>query len=233
MTQKQFVKRVLKPALFIACLVPFVLIVSDLFLGRLGANPVEEMTHRLGDWTLILLLGTLSVTPLRRLTGFGAIIQLRRMIGLFAFFYAVCHFSIFLVFDHFFSLSGIIEDVAKRPYITVGFTSLLLLVPLAITSTKGWVRRLGGKVWNRLHRLVYVAAAGGVLHYLWLVKVDTRTPVLFGLVLVALLATRLEPGRFRTAWRRARKNGSPAPHHPAQRQQLGSSPQRHPATRQG
>jgi sulfoxide reductase heme-binding subunit YedZ len=191
MTQRDFVRRVAKPALFAACLVPFVFIVADLVLGRLGANPVEEMTHRTGDWTLMLLLATLSVTPIRRLTGFGVIVQLRRMIGLFAFFYAICHFSIFLVFDHFFSLSGIVEDVIKRPFITVGFTSLMLLLPLAITSTKRWIRRLGGKRWNGLHRLVYVAAAGGVLHYLWLVKADVRRPAAFALVLVALLTSRL------------------------------------------
>jgi sulfoxide reductase heme-binding subunit YedZ len=191
MPLSQWIRRVGKPVAFAASLIPFSLLAADLYLGRLGANPIEEITHRTGDWTLIFLLITLGVTPIRKLTGFGAVIQFRRMAGLFAFFYALVHLSIYVVFDHFFALSSIVEDVAKRPYVTVGFTSLLLLVPLAITSTKGWVKRLGGRRWNRLHQLVYVAAAGGVLHYLWLVKADTRRPIVFGLILVTLLAVRL------------------------------------------
>jgi sulfoxide reductase heme-binding subunit YedZ len=166
----------------------------------------------------MLLLATLSVTPIRRVTGFGAIVQLRRMIGLFAFFYALCHFSIFLVFDHSFSLSRIVEDVVKRPYITVGFTSLTLLLPLALTSTRGWIKRLGGKRWNSLHRLVYVAAAGGVLHYLWLVKADVRRPVAFGLVLVVLLAMRLV--------KRSSQPSSATPRAMAGKRQLPTTPPR-------
>ncbi len=191
MSLSRWVRRIGKPVIFAACLVPFSLLVADIFQGRLGANPIEEITHRTGDWTLIFLLVTLSVSPVRRLTGWGVVVQFRRMLGLFAFSYGLVHFSIYVVFDHFFDLAAILEDIVKRPYVTVGFASLMLLVPLAITSTKGWVKRLGGRRWNRLHQLVYVTAAGGVLHYLWLVKADTRRPIVFGLVLVALLATRL------------------------------------------
>lgn len=187
--------RSLKPLTFVACLIPLALLVADTAGNRLGPNPVEDITHRTGDATLYLLLATLSVTPIRRLTGLGAVVQVRRMVGLFAFCYAVLHFSTFVVFDHFFDIATMIEDVLGRPYITVGFTSFVLLVPLAVTSTKGWVKRLGGRRWNGLHRLVYVAAAGGVLHYLWLVKADTRRPVLFGLALVVLLAFRLRRSR--------------------------------------
>lgn len=209
MTRADWVRRVIKPVVFVACLVPFAFLLADLVGDRLGANPVEEMQHRTGDATLTLLLITLSVTPIRRLSGWGAVIQLRRMLGLFAFFYATLHFSTYLVFDQFFSLSGIIDDVAERPYITVGFTSFVLLVPLALTSTKGWVRRLGGKRWNRLHRLVYIAAAGGVLHYLWLVKADTRRPVIYGVVLVILLAARVLLQRRKTRRIRAAPRTQP------------------------
>jgi sulfoxide reductase heme-binding subunit YedZ len=191
MSLSTWVRRVGKPVVFVACLVPLSLLVTDLFRERLGANPIEEITHRTGDWILIFLFITLSITPLRRLTGWGVLIRFRRMLGLFAFSYGLVHFSVLVVFDHFFNLASILEDVAKRPYITVGFISLMLLVPLAVTSTKGWVKRLGGRRGNLLHQLVYVSAAGGVLHYLWLVKADTRRPIVFGLVLVALLATRL------------------------------------------
>ena len=191
MTTNQWVRRVGKPLAFAACLIPLSLLVADIFRGRLSANPVEDITHRTGDWTLILLMVTLAVTPLRRFTGWGVLIQFRRMIGLFAFFYGVLHFSTYIVFDHLFDVGAMIEDIVKRPYITVGFTSLVLLAPLALTSTKGWVKRLGGRRWNRLHQLVYVSAAGGVLHYLWLVKADLRKPTVFGVILVALLLTRL------------------------------------------
>ncbi len=191
MTSSQWIRRVGKPLVFAACLFPLAKIVADIFLGRLGANPIEDITHWTGDWILILLFVTLSVTPLRILTGWGALVQLRRMIGLFAFFYAVLHFSTYVVFDHFFDVAAIVVDITKRPYITVGFTSLVLLTPLAVTSTKGWVKRLGGKRWTKLHRLIYVATAGGVLHFLWLVKAVVRKPTIFGVVLILLLVTRL------------------------------------------
>ncbi len=211
MSLSTWVRRVGKPVVFVACLVPFSLLVTDLFQERLCANPIEEITHRTGDWILIFLFITLSITPLRRLTGWGVLIRFRRMLGLFAFSYGLVHFSVLVVFDHFFNLASILEDVAKRPYITVGFTSLMLLVPLAVTSTKGWVKRLGGRRWNRLHQLVYVSAAGGVLHYLWLVKADTRRPIVFGLVLVALLATRLWHPKKRRRPADATVGDAPAP----------------------
>ncbi len=211
MSWSTWVRRVGKPVVFVACLVPLSLLVTDLFQERLGANPIEEITHRTGDWILIFLFITLSITPLRRLTGWGVLIRFRRMLGLFAFSYGVVHFSVLVVFDHFFNLASILEDVVTRPYITVGFISLMLLVPLAVTSTKGWVKRLGGRRWNRLHQLVYVSAAGGVLHSLWLVKADVRRPIVFGLVLVALLATRLRYPKKRRRPAEATVGDAPAP----------------------
>ena len=152
---------------------------------------------------MILLLVTLAVTPLRRLTGWNDLMRFRRMLGLWAFSYVVLHFLIYLVFEHFFSLALIAEDILERPYVTVGFLAFLILIPLAVTSTRGWVRRLGGKRWARLHQMLYVAAALAVLHFLWLVKLDTREPVIYGLVLVALLGTRLRK-REKTAKREKR-----------------------------
>ena len=172
-------------------LVPLAWLAADAFGDRLGANPIEEITHRTGDWTIRFLLATLAVTPLRRLTGWNWLIKFRRTIGLIAFSYATVHFLIYIGLDQGFAFAYIGEDIAKRPYITVGFTAFVFLIPLAITSTQGWVRRLGGKRWNALHRLVYVSAAGGVLHYLWLVKGDQVTPVYYAAVLVLLLALRI------------------------------------------
>lgn len=185
-------------------LVPLAWTVWDLVHGNLSANPIEDITHRTGDWTLRLLLATLAVTPLRRLTGWGALIRYRRTIGLLAFTYVCIHFLIYVVLDQGFPLQGfaltyVWEDIRKRLYITVGFAAFLLLLPLAITSTKGWVRRLGGKRWNTLHRAVYVAGALGVLHYLWLVKGDQGAPVWYGLFLVGLLALRVRIGRSESA----------------------------------
>lgn len=183
-----------------AALVPAALIVADLLADRLGANPIEEITHRTGDWTIRLLLGALAVTPLRRLTGWNGIIRFRRTIGLLAFGYASLHFLTWVVLDQGLFLQGdalgyVLDDVAKRPYITVGFTAFVLLVPLAVTSTRGWVRRLGRR-WTALHRVVYVVAALGTLHYLWLVKGEQVTPVWYALVLVVLLAARVAVARF-------------------------------------
>jgi len=196
-TQVQWMDRVVKPLTFALCLVPAGLLLADFLRDNLGANPIEEITHRTGDWTLRLLLVTLAVTPLRRITGLNSLIRMRRMLGLFAFAYAVLHFSTYVVLDQFFALDAIVEDVAKRPYITVGFTAFCLLIPLAVTSTKGWVRRLGGKRWGTLHRVIYVAGAGGVLHYLWLVKGDQPAPVYYAAILVVLLAYRVWDGRAR------------------------------------
>lgn len=156
----------------------------------LGVNPVETVTHRTGDLTLYCLLATLAVTPLRRLSGWNGLQKFRRMLGLFAFFYVCLHFGVYLIFDQFFDWAGIVEDVAKRPYITVGFTGWLLLIPLAVTSTNGMIKRLG-RNWQRLHRLVYVIGALGVLHYLWLVKADIAEPLLYGGILGVLLGYRL------------------------------------------
>lgn len=157
----------------------------------MGANPIEEITHRTGWWTLAFLMLTLAVTPVRQITGLGWLIKLRRMLGLFAFFYASLHFAIYLGLDQFFAFDYILEDIAERPYITVGFTALLILTPLAVTSTKRMVKRMGGRRWSRLHKLVYLAAALGVLHFLWLVKADIREPAIFAAVLITLLGYRL------------------------------------------
>jgi len=183
-------------------LIPLAWLAWDTVRGNLSANPIEDITHRTGDWTLYLLLTTLAVTPLRRLTGRGALVRYRRTLGLLAFTYASCHFFTYAVLDQGLFLQGNVlgylgEDVAKRPYITVGFTAFVLLVPLAITSTKGWVRRLGGSRWSALHRLVYVAGALGVLHYLWLVKGERPRPIYFALALVGLLGARVVTTRRR------------------------------------
>jgi len=197
----------LKAAVFVLCLGPLLRLGVLAYTGGLGANPIEFMLHSLGTWTLTLLLVTLSVTPVRRLTGWNWLIRLRRMLGLFAFFYACLHFFTYVGIDQFFDWRTIVADIAKRPYITVGFASFLLLIPLAVTSTNAMQRRLGGKRWQRLHRLVYVAAAGGVVHYLWLVKKDLTQPLLYGLLLLALLGLRL-------AWRFARPAPRVAVSHP-------------------
>jgi sulfoxide reductase heme-binding subunit YedZ len=179
-----------KPAVFLACVLPLGQLLYNAFTDSLGANPIEAITRFTGSWALIFLLVTLGVTPLRKISGWNEVIKVRRMLGLFAFFYAVLHFSTFVVLDHFFDLERIIKDVVKRPYVTAGFTSFVLMIPLAITSTTGMIRRLGRR-WQQLHRLVYVAAIGGVIHFYWLVKADIRRPVMYGSVLAVLLGYRL------------------------------------------
>lgn len=176
-------------AVWIGALVPLGLLLWRAATDRLGAEPIEEITHWTGFWALTLLMVSLAVTPVRRLTGWNPIIQVRRPLGLFAFFYAVLHLLTYLVLDQFFAWDPIVEDVLERPYITVGTLALLLMVPLALTSTKGWIRRLG-KRWQRLHRLVYASAALGVLHFFWLVKADLREPLIFAGVLAVLLLLR-------------------------------------------
>ena len=175
---------------FLLCLTPFLKLVWDGLRDDLTANPIEDLTHRTGWWTLTLLMVTLTVTPLRRLTGWNRLIQYRRMMGLFAFFYACLHVAIYFGLDQLLSFDYILEDIAERPYITVGFTAWVLLIPLALTSTKGWIRRLG-KRWQRLHRLIYLSAALGVLHFLWLVKADVRQPLIYASVLAVLMTLRL------------------------------------------
>jgi sulfoxide reductase heme-binding subunit YedZ len=191
MTQIQWIRWVAKPVLFVLCLVPLVWLVWDGVTNNLGANPVETVRRYTGDWTLRFLLIALTVTPLRRLTGWHIVIRLRRMLGLFAFFYACLHFVSYIWLDQFFMWDAIIEDILDRPYITVGVASFLLLIPLAVTSTNGMVRRLGGQRWQRLHQLVYVIAVLGVIHFLWLVKSDISEPVIYGAILVLLLGFRL------------------------------------------
>jgi methionine sulfoxide reductase heme-binding subunit len=185
--------RVAKPLVFVACLVPFLTLIANGFglFGELGANPIDKITDVTGTWTLRFVLITLAVTPIRRLTGWNAIIRMRRMLGLFAFFYGSMHFLTFAAIDQFFAWDFIVADVAKRPFITVGFLGFVLMIPLAITSTAGWIRRLGGKRWNLLHRLIYITAVCGVVHYLWLVKSDITRPLTYGAILALLLAIRV------------------------------------------
>jgi len=183
--------RWIKVGIFIACLLPLGRLGWGAYTQNLGANPIEKITHTTGDWTLSLLLVTLSVTPLRKLLGVPALIKFRRMLGLFAFFYACLHFTTYIWLDKFFNFHEMLVDVAKRKFITVGFTAFVLLIPLALTSTKGWIRRLGGKRWQALHRLIYVSAIAGVIHYLWLVKADIRKPLEYGAVLALLLGYRV------------------------------------------
>lgn len=183
-----------KSLVFALCLAPMAWLFIRAFTGGLSANPIDDITDISGTWTLRFLLLGLAITPLRRLTGWSSLIRYRRMIGLFAFAYVCLHFSTYLVFDHFFDLAAVWDDVAKRRYITVGFTAFLLLIPLAVTSTTGWIRRLGGRRWAQLHRLVYLAAILGVVHYLWLVKGnDLREPLTYAAVLAVLLVARV-PG---------------------------------------
>lgn len=179
-----------KAALFLACLAPFALLVWRAVTDALGANPVEAVTRSTGWWTLAFLCSTLAVTPLRRATGAHWLIRLRRMLGLYAFFYACLHFTTYVWLDVWFDLAAVAKDVVKRPFITVGFTAFVLLVPLAVTSTRAMQRRLG-RNWQRLHRLVYAVAVLGVLHFWWLVKRDITEPALFGLVVAALFGARL------------------------------------------
>jgi len=180
-----------KVAVFVFCLVPFLVLVALTLRGQLGANPVEFLQHATGDWTLRFLIFTLSITPLRKLLRLPELIRFRRMLGLFAFFYVCLHFITYIGPDQSFSLTGMWQDVAKRRFITVGFLGFLLLIPLAVTSTAGWIRRLGGKRWQALHRAIYVAAVCGVIHYYWLVKSDVREPLFYGAIVAILLLWRL------------------------------------------
>jgi sulfoxide reductase heme-binding subunit YedZ len=181
-----------RAGLFLLCLVPAALMVSDALTGHLAAEPIKDLTHRTGTWGITFLTATLAVTPLRRLTGWNRLQSYRRMLGLFAFFYLALHFGVYLVLDQFFDWHAIVTDVAKRPYITVGFAGLLLLAALALTSTRGWIRRLG-KRWVALHALVYVVALAGVVHFTWSQKADVSRPRRYGAVIVVLLAARLVP----------------------------------------
>ena len=180
---------IIKPFLFMVCLVPFIALVIGAVNNTLGANPVEIMTHETGEWTLRLLLVTLAITPLRRLSGKSWLIKLRRMLGLYTFFYACLHFITYIWLDQYFDWMEIIRDIPKRPFITVGFAAFVLLIPLAVTSNNKMMRRLK-KNWIKLHKLVYVIAVLGVLHFLWLVKADTLEPLIYASILLILLGYR-------------------------------------------
>ena len=184
-------RRLAKVAVFLACLVPIAWLVITALTDNLSANPIKDITEDTGTWTLRFLLITLCVTPFRKLTGWNEVIKYRRMLGLFAFFYGFLHFLTYAWLDQLFSIPDIVQDVYKRPFITAGFSGFVVMIPLAITSTKKWIARLGGKQWQLLHRLTYVSAIAGVVHYLWLVKADTQRPLVYGFLLSVLLAFRI------------------------------------------
>jgi methionine sulfoxide reductase heme-binding subunit len=180
-----------KVAVFLVSLAPLAYLLWSAYTDHLGPNPLEYITRATGDWTLRFLLITLAVTPVRKLLRAPDLIRFRRMLGLYAFFYASLHLLTYLWFDRIFEFAGIWEDIVKRPYITIGFTSWLLMLPLAITSTAGWIRRLSGRRWRILHRAAYVSAVCGVIHFYWLVKSDVRQPLLYAGILATLFALRL------------------------------------------
>ena len=180
-----------KPVVFLICLLPLAMLGWRALHHDLTANPIEFITHATGDWTLRFLIFTLCITPFRKILYLPELIRFRRMLGLFAFFYACLHFTTYIWLDKFFALSEMWKDIAKRKFITVGFAAFLLLIPLAITSTAGWVRRLGGKRWQALHRLIYFSAVFGVIHYYWLVKSAVIKPLFYGVIVGLLLLWRL------------------------------------------
>lgn len=181
---------VIKPAVFLLCLTPLAWLIWAAFTDNLSANPLDDITDTTGRWTLRFLLITLGVTPLRRITGWNSVVRFRRMLGLFAFFHGILHFTTYILLDKFFDVGEMVKDIAMRPYITVGFTGFVLMIPLAVTSTRKWIARIGGRRWQLLHRLIYVSASAGVFHYLWLVKLDIRYPLQYAAVLAALLGYR-------------------------------------------
>jgi methionine sulfoxide reductase heme-binding subunit len=193
MSPRQF--GALKIFIFVLALGPFAYLLSGLFLGWLGANPAETITRSTGDWTLRFLLITLAVTPLRKLTGWTELARLRRMLGLYAFFYVCLHFLSYIAFDQVFDFGEILSDIAKRPFITVGFAAFVLLIPLAVTSTNKMVKRLGAQRWTKLHRLVYLIGVLGVIHFWMMVKRDVTEPAIYVLILAVLLGYRLYKAR--------------------------------------
>lgn len=193
-----------KVAVFLACLIPLGVLAWRAKEGDLTANPIEFIEHWTGDWTMRFLIITLCITPLRKLLRMPQLIRFRRMLGLFAFFYVALHFLTWVGLDRFFNLSDMWADVEKRRFITVGFAGFVLLLPLAITSTRGWIRRLGGKNWQRLHRAIYLSAIAGVIHYAWLVKSDEHKPLEYAAIVAVLLAWRM------AAWIRKRWSHEPA-----------------------
>jgi sulfoxide reductase heme-binding subunit YedZ len=183
--------RARKAALFLLGLAPLGWLAWRAWRRDLTANPIEFITHFTGDWTLRLVVATLAITPLRKVLDAPGLIRYRRMIGLFAFFYGSLHFLTYIWLDKFFAVHDMLKDIGKRPFITAGFTAFVLMIPLALTSSAGWIRRLGGKRWQGLHRLIYVTAIAAVVHYYWLVKSDIRLPVLYGALVAMLLAWRV------------------------------------------
>jgi methionine sulfoxide reductase heme-binding subunit len=183
-------RKALKPLVFVLSLVPAAYLVFLGFTNNLGVNPAETLQLETGTWALRFLIATLTVTPLRRLTGWNRVISYRRMLGLFAFFYAFAHFLTYLILDQYFALDQMMADVVKRPFITMGFIAFVLMIPLALTSTKGWIRRLGRR-WQSLHRLIYVSAAAASIHYVWKVKVVLGAPVYYALAVALLLGFRV------------------------------------------
>jgi sulfoxide reductase heme-binding subunit YedZ len=198
-----------KIIVFALCLAPLLLLGWGAYQGELGANPIERITHETGVWTLRFLCITLAVTPLRSLLGLPDLIRFRRMLGLWAFFYGVLHLTTWLWLDKFFDMQEMIADVLKRRFITVGMLGFLLMLPLALTSTTGWIRRLGGKRWQMLHRLIYISAIAGVVHYWWLVKSDITRPLMYGVIVGVLLAYRIVK-KVSGAPKRAAVKGQPA-----------------------
>jgi sulfoxide reductase heme-binding subunit YedZ len=212
-TTQQALRLIVKPLVFVAALGPVAWLTWAGLTGNLSVNPLSDLTNETGVWALRFLCVSIAITPLRRLTGWNWVIRFRRMIGLYAFFYGTLHFLVYTIADRFAGLDfpdGIVssttvrklaasvgEDIYKRPFITIGFTTLMLLLPLAVTSTAGWIRRLGGKRWNALHRLVYVAAMTAVIHYYWLVKADVSRPIIYAAIVAVLLG-------FRAYWSRVK-----------------------------
>jgi sulfoxide reductase heme-binding subunit YedZ len=197
--------RALKVIVFVTCLGPAsVLTWKGFHEGQLGANPVDVITRSTGKWTLTFLLITLGISPLRKLTNSPWLVRFRRMLGLFAFFYGTLHLTTYVWFDKSFDVQAMLHDIAKRRFITAGMTAWSLMLPLALTSTAGWIRRLGGKRWQKLHRLIYFSAAAGVIHFIWLVKADLRRPLTYGAILAALLGFRLVTWGIARARARAR-----------------------------
>jgi methionine sulfoxide reductase heme-binding subunit len=189
--KKQWDIRILKPLVFLLALVPLGLLAWRGLAGELSANPIKDITEETGIWTLRFIVLTLTITPLRKISGWAPLVRFRRMVGLYAFFYGFLHFVTYIYLDQFFAFDEILRDVAKRPFITIGFAAFLMMIPLALTSPNIVAKWMGGKKWRLLHRLVYFTALGGVIHYLWLVKADKQRPLMYGGVLAVLLGYRL------------------------------------------
>ena len=206
--QIKTVRRIAKALVFTLCLVPFVGLVAEFFQGQLGANPIQTLLRELGDWALRFVLIGLAITPVRVVTGWGEPLHYRRMIGLFAFFYAFLHLTSYIGLDQFFDWRIIGEEIVKRPFITIGMIGMAMLIPLAATSTSSMVKRLGARRWKMLHRAVYVVGALGVVHFYMMIKADFREPIIYGAILTVLLGVRGGVGIRRAAKRRRRWNNS-------------------------